>query len=52
MGSSNGLPIPDRTVEISAPRDGCVSVVVNQLEPRMAFQATANAWTLNPQDLA
>lgn len=52
MGGSNGLPIPYRAVEISPPREGCISVVVQQLQPRMAFQETARAWTLNPQDLA
>ena len=52
MGGSNGFPIPYRAVEISARRDGCMTVVVQQLQPRMAFQETAHAWTMNPQDLA
>jgi hypothetical protein len=52
MGGSNGFPIPYRAVEISARRDGCMTVVVQQLQPRMAFQETAHAWTMNPQNLA
>jgi hypothetical protein len=52
MGGSNGFPIPYRAVEISARHDGCTTVVVQQLQPRMAFQETANAWTMNSQDLA
>jgi hypothetical protein len=52
MDGSNGFPIPYRAVEISARRDGCTTVVVQQLQPRMAFQETANAWTMKSQDLA
>ena len=52
MGGSNGFPIPYRAVEISARRDGSTTVVVQQLQPRMAFHETAGSWTINPQDLA
>jgi hypothetical protein len=52
MGGSNGFPIPYRAVEISARRDGANTVVVQQLQPRMAFHEIAGSWTLNPQDLA
>jgi hypothetical protein len=52
MGGSNGFPIPYRAIEISARHDGCTTVQVQQLQPRMAFQETAGAWTLNQQDLA
>jgi hypothetical protein len=52
MGGSNGFPIPYRAIEISARRDGATTVVVQQMQPRLAFQETAGAWTVNPQDLA
>ena len=52
MGGSNGFPIPYRAVEISARRDGSTTVLVHQLQPRMAFHETAGSWTINPQDLA
>jgi hypothetical protein len=52
LGGSKGFPIPYRAVEISARRDGATTVVVQQLQPRMAFHETVGSWTLNPQDLA
>jgi hypothetical protein len=52
MGGSNGFPIPYRAVEISPRREGATTVMVQQLQPRMAFHETAEAWAVNPRDLA
>jgi hypothetical protein len=52
LGGSGSFPIPYRAVEISPKRDGLSTVLVQQLQPRMAFQETAETLMLTPQDLA
>jgi hypothetical protein len=51
LGSSNSLPIPYRAVDIRPSRDGCTTVVVEQLQPRMAFREAGEVM-FTPQELA
>ncbi len=52
LGGSNSFPIPYRAVEILQKRDGLSTVLVQQLQPRMAFQETVGTMMLTAQDLA
>jgi hypothetical protein len=52
LGGSNSFPIPYRAVAISPTHNGYIEVIVQQLQPRMAFQETAGVLMMTPQDLA
>ena len=51
LGGSGSFPIPYRAVEIATKRDGYSTVLVQQMQPRLAFQETGPLM-LTPQDLA
>jgi hypothetical protein len=51
LGGSGSFPIPYRAVEISAKREGCSTVLVQQMQPRLAFQELGPLM-LTPRDLA
>jgi hypothetical protein len=51
LGGSGSFPIPYRAVEISAKRDGYSTVLVQQMQPRLAFQELGPLM-LTPQELA
>lgn len=52
LGGSNSFPIPYRAVEISRKLNGRTTVLVQQLQPRMAFRETEGVLMLTAQDLA